>query len=143
DRLVVKDHEPRGGQVVEADEYWTFIPAWLDDSDLSLLEFRLFCRAVRRGDFYDSQINLAKLFKVNRVKIRDALESLVRSKMLIVTSEPDPASLAREDHTFHYRVHPKLTEGWSRIGPPGVDLGRTTKESPRSRERQKTGAKAP
>ena len=55
-----------------------FIPAWLDDSDLSSQEFRLYCHISRRGTCYESIPAIARACRLHSSTVKRGLKELHR-----------------------------------------------------------------
>src|SRR5688500_12542699 len=63
-------------------DYMAFIPGWLDDMDLSLVAFRLFCTISRRGDFWESKTKLERRFKVSNRTLVAAFAELISRRLI-------------------------------------------------------------
>jgi hypothetical protein len=64
-----------------------FIPSWLDDLELNIYEFRLYCHAVRRGDLYASVESICKVCGFDRKKLFQTIASLESKQLFQVTRE--------------------------------------------------------
>jgi len=62
-----------------------FIPSWLDDLELNLYEFRLYCHILRRGELYGSNANICKICKIERKKLFETIVSLESKNLIKVT----------------------------------------------------------
>lgn len=83
----------RGDRITDRRDLGAFVPAALDDYPLTLLEFRLYCRAVRRagdsGTFYESLGALARAWGVGDRTIREARDLLIAADLLREQVEHD------------------------------------------------------
>jgi len=59
-----------------------FIPAYLDDYQLSVDEFRLYCHISRRGDCFESVYDMARFIGVSERTARSALNVLMRAGLV-------------------------------------------------------------
>jgi hypothetical protein len=62
-----------------------FIPAWLDDLQLDVYEFRLYCHALRRGELYASVESICQTCGFDRKKLFQTIVSLEAKDLLKVT----------------------------------------------------------
>ena len=59
-----------------------FIPAWLDESDLSSQEFRIYCHVSRRGRCYESVPSIARACRLHISTVKRALKALTTRRLL-------------------------------------------------------------
>lgn len=75
-----------GGQIADGRDLGAFVPAVLDDYPLTPIEFRLYCRAVRRagggGVMFESLRSLAQAWGVSDSTLREARRLLVAAGLL-------------------------------------------------------------
>jgi hypothetical protein len=64
-----------------------FIPAWLDDLQLDIYEFRLYCHALRRGELYASIETICQICGFDRKKVFQTIVSLEAKQLFEVTRE--------------------------------------------------------
>jgi len=64
-----------------------FIPSWLDDLELNLYEFRLYCHILRRGELFGSNANICKICKIERKKVFETIVSLESKNLIKVTRQ--------------------------------------------------------
>ena len=87
-----------------------FIPAKLDELELTPAQFRVFCHVCRRGDCYERLENMARKCRLHRDTVIDCLRFLVAHRMLTKEKRSGFASI--------YRVTP--LDEWI---PPGGNEG--------------------
>lgn len=73
-----------------------FIPAKLDDADLTPHEFRVFCRISRRGDCTESVSKMASATGMHPDTVRRALRTLEEASMITRTPRPGTTSKHQE-----------------------------------------------
>ena len=70
-----------------------FIPAALDDANLTPHEFRVFCRVARRGQCTESVARIADATRMNEKTVRRALKALRDRSMVERTKRPGTTSI--------------------------------------------------
>lgn len=70
-----------------------FIPAALDDADLTPHEFRVFCRVCRRGECTESVGKMAKATGMHPDTVRKALKTLIQADMVARTDRPGTTNM--------------------------------------------------
>ena len=73
-----------------------FIPAKLDDADLTPHQFRVFCRISRRGDCTESVGRMASAMGMHEDTVRKALKALSEASMISRTKRPGTTTLHEE-----------------------------------------------
>lgn len=76
-------------------ESWgvAFIPAALDDSDLTPNEFRVYCAILRRGNCFESLPNLARRIRLHPDTVRAILKSLAARGAIVRTDRSGQTNL--------------------------------------------------
>jgi len=64
-----------------------FIPSWLDDLQLDVYQFRLYCHVLRRGELYASVESICQTCGFDRKKLFQTIVSLEAKSLLSVTRE--------------------------------------------------------
>ena len=110
-----------------------FIPAWLDDLQLDVYEFRLYCHALRRGELYASIETICQICGIDRKKVFQTIVSLEEKQLFEVIREKGRTNRIKAlrpvpktehlpvPHSAHLPV-PKTEQGVCRI--------RDTKDTP-------------
>jgi hypothetical protein len=75
-----------------------FIPSWLDDSDLTPNEFRIFSTISRRGNCFESVTNMARRIKMHPDTVWDVLNSLEARGCIARTKRPGQTTLFTARH---------------------------------------------
>lgn len=70
-----------------------FIPAWLDDLNLSLKQFRLYCHIGRRGNCFDSVATMVRVCRIDRHAIRGTIAELIKLGLITATERPGQSTL--------------------------------------------------
>jgi hypothetical protein len=102
-----------------------FIPAWLDDLQLDVYEFRLYCHALRRGELYASVENICQICGFDRKKLFQTIVTLESKDLLKVTRMKGKTNRMTAVRPVPKREHlpvPKTEQELSRI--------RHTKDTP-------------
>ena len=95
-----------------------FIPVWLDELDLSVYEFRLFCHISRRGELYASLQTTADLLKISKRHVQDCLISLTDKGLLEkkCNGQRKPASYICKRDT----IAPHATDNKPTVAPHAI-----------------------
>jgi hypothetical protein len=64
-----------------------FIPAWLDDLNLGVYEFRFYCHVLRRGELYATNATICKTCGIEKRKVSQAIASLEQRKLIQVSRQ--------------------------------------------------------
>jgi hypothetical protein len=70
-----------------------FIPAWLDDANLTPAQFRVLCHIFRRGDSFSNAATIAKTCRLKRDTVFEALSILETAGFIKRTSRPGQTTL--------------------------------------------------
>lgn len=99
---------------------WPFIPAWLDDSNLSNLAFRIYCSIVRRETFWESKTNLEKRLNASNRSISNAFKELISAGLIVEIERTGSSSLyipsAKQHHPTNSTTPPCKT-----ASPPSAE----------------------
>lgn len=102
-----------------------FIPAKLDDAELSPHEFRVFCHVSRRGDCTASIGHMSSTTGVSEPTLRGALKTLRHANMIATEKRPGTTNIQRtrspSEWTLDRLGEPKNDQEES--GTPSQDIG--------------------
>ena len=106
-----------------------FIPAKLDDAELTPHEFRLFCRIARRGDCTESVGGIASATNMHSDTVRAGLKTLRRAQMIETVDRPGTTNIHRVNPPSEWSLtvleedHPSEKEGGVEDNNPSENDG--------------------
>ena len=95
--MTAKNDERRG-------ERWPFIPAWLDDANLTAPQFRIVCTILRSDVLWRSVPALAARVKLDRKTVQRALRDLIAWKVIEPTRRPGQTTAYTVNPVLHWKI---------------------------------------